>query len=859
MGAVRLSGTRKAMNQLGEDGRRHSNKQAHERSRVPIRLGGIAFGLCLTVNACGASPDAATTGGGEQVARTAQAVTPAGQSLYVLGKCLDVPAWNDTNQTNVQLYDCNGGTNQQWQFWSDGTVRPAFNTNKCLDLPAWQTANNTPIEIYDCNGGSNQRWTLNANGELLGFGNKCVDVPAFQTTNGTNLEYYDCNGGSNQMIMRAPPISGISQFWNLKAEEENSGVDASMCMGIAGGLTGGVVKYGTNVVVWDCNSSPDQRWVRTFQTDPSGQSGKFDLVNGAFAHLSPGDKTYPVCLWGYDVKPVQGEQMKSEYCPDLLGTHEDFVMNFVKSDAYGYPCFTLQNPETGLYVGVANAQNNPVRNGMNVVLWSRTASDDQVWCDHSANTQAFTLTPDYVVTTVIYAPPGKSSSMQYQSTTTVGSSTSSTKSFQNSTDVTASASGTWGVGNASVSVTANHTFGDSDTSQVDLTTTWSKGYKKPGETDGINHDWDEIWFVMKPILNISFTPSIANGPATTNWEFGQGDGVTTDITFFAYAGELNGDLPMDDQLQNLFTANNITPDMYAGILDADPFFQGITPQPGMNSPRFDYIGEFPYQPPATSGGQPSTQTYSVAQSTTTSQTTASSYSNSVGFTVSGGANIGAFKASLSVSSKWTWSHSSSKKDSTGNGSTDTFTVAQPTYGYKGPGLLRVYEDRIFKTYAFTLDYAGNVPFTDDGSTQCVVGGVSMHCCPSGNAMVGVRLDQNVFKCAPLQDASGPIVADYFTYRNVNGVSSDGTLTAYNMHTCPFGSVMVGLRQDMNILACQQIPAYALSDGITGELVDTGTLDNYPMHVCESTPHAYAMSGLDPANNLLTCATNPGLK
>lgn len=363
--------------------------------------------------------------------------------------------------------------------------------------------------------------------------------------------------------------------------------------------------------------------------------------------------------------------------------------------------------------------------------------------------------------------------------------------------------------------------------------------------------------MVHPLLNVSYSPGI-----NTNWEFGQGDGVNTGILFWAYAGELNGDMPVDQQLQMIFDEAHITPDMYPAILDADPFFQGISPQQGMDTARFDYLGEFPYRPPAQPLGQgqmPSTQPYSVSQSTTTSHTTTTSYSNSVGVTVSGSYNFTKlFKASLSLSAKWTWTHSSSQKDSSGSGSVDTLTVAQPPYGYTGPGLLHVYEDRIFKTYAFTLDYVGDIPFTDDGSTGCDVGGVWMHCCPPGNAMVGARLDQNVFKCAQLQDASGEIVPDFSTYREVNAVNLDGTFTTYSMHACPFGYVMVGYHQDMDVLACQKIPANTLSNAITGELVDTGTQDGY-MHTCESAPYAYAMSGIDPWNNLLVCATSPGLK
>ena len=832
----------------------HCDRQASQRSWVPIRLGWTAFGSCLVVAGCSASPDAGTTSGGEPVAQTKQAITGASdQSLYVLGKCLDVPGFNDTNGTDVQIYDCNAGTNQQWELWADGTVHPTFNTNKCLDLPGWETDNGTPIQIYDCTGGSNQVWQHGADGTLRGYGGKCVDDPGFSTSNGTNLQYYDCNGGTSQKFALAPAVASPHVFWNLKAEEENTGADQAMCIGIAGGASAaGEVSEGTGLIAWNCNDAVDQMWQFNGINVP--------LRNVATGLFTPGS---PQCAWDLSpTNPNSANQMAIGDC--VSNSRQQFSYSYVESDESGFPCYLIQNAATGKYIGVANAQANPVQNGMEIVTWERTPSDDQLWCDHSLATGFFTVIPDFVITNVIYAPPGKSSSMQYQSTTTVGSALTSSKSFQNSTDVTASASlgVTMNGGMVGASVSYNHTFGDSDTSEVDQTTTWTQGEKVPGETNGIDHDWDQIWFVVHPIMNVSFTPGVAGAPNATNWQFGQGDGETSDIAGFAYAGELNGDIPMSAQNQQLFGAFNITPDMYPGILQADAFFQGISPIPGMDTDRFDYIDEFPYQPPPSPlgpGQMPSTQPYAVTQSTTTSDTKTSSYSNSVGVTVSGGFNVGLFKESESVSNKWTWTHSSSNKESTGIGSMDTLTVGQPDFGYNGPGLLHVYEDRIFKTYAFTLDYAGAAPFTDDGSTFCEVGGVGMHCCPSGNAMVGLRLDQNVFKCAQLQDASGPIVADNSTYRDVSSPNPDGTTTTYNMHTCPFGYVMVGLHADLNVLACQQVPPNDLNDAITGERVDTGTQDDYPMHVCESTPHGYAMSGFDAANNLLTCATNPGLK
>jgi hypothetical protein len=138
---------------------------------------------------------------------TAAPAFAAGNTLEVLGKCLEVPDWNVTNGTGIDIWDCNGGSNQDWILALDGTIRPAFNTSKCLDLPDWNTADGTTIDIWDCNGGTNQRWTLESNGSLTGYGNKCVDNPDYETNNGTVFDYWDCNGGTNQFFSFGTPPS----------------------------------------------------------------------------------------------------------------------------------------------------------------------------------------------------------------------------------------------------------------------------------------------------------------------------------------------------------------------------------------------------------------------------------------------------------------------------------------------------------------------------------------------------------------------------------------------------------------------------------------------------------------------------
>lgn len=122
----------------------------------------------------------------------------------------------------------------------------------------------------------------------------------------------------------------------------------------------------------------------------------------------------------------------------------------------------------------------------------------------------------------------------------------------------------------------------------------------------------------------------------------------------------------------------------------------------------------------------------------------------------------------------------------------------------------------------------------DTSTQCTIGGATMHCCPSGFAMTGIHADRNTLRCAALMNPTGTLSVDTTTLRN-------------SMHACPFGTVMIGINIALDQFGCQAIPG----NPITKEDVDNNSADGFPMHVCNDTRFA-AMSGLTIARNQLTC-------
>ncbi|MEV6967024.1 ricin-type beta-trefoil lectin domain protein [Hamadaea sp. NPDC051192] len=130
-------------------------------------------------------------------------VTPSGsrQNVTIVGgasgRCVDVPGSSTTNGTQMQLWDCHGGTNQRWTYTS-GRQLTVYG-NKCLDANGQGTSNGTAAIIWDCNGQANQQWNVNANGTITGVqSGLCLDAAGTATANGTKIQLWACTGGTNQ-------------------------------------------------------------------------------------------------------------------------------------------------------------------------------------------------------------------------------------------------------------------------------------------------------------------------------------------------------------------------------------------------------------------------------------------------------------------------------------------------------------------------------------------------------------------------------------------------------------------------------------------------------------------------------------
>ncbi|MEN3614668.1 PQQ-dependent sugar dehydrogenase [Plantactinospora sp. ZYX-F-223] len=111
------------------------------------------------------------------------------------GACVDVNGGSTADGAKIQLWACNGGTNQQWTR-NGNTWR---SLGKCMGVAGGATADGSLVQLSTCNGAGGQNWTAGANGSLVNAqSGKCLDANGGSSANGTQLIIWSCHGGTNQ-------------------------------------------------------------------------------------------------------------------------------------------------------------------------------------------------------------------------------------------------------------------------------------------------------------------------------------------------------------------------------------------------------------------------------------------------------------------------------------------------------------------------------------------------------------------------------------------------------------------------------------------------------------------------------------
>ncbi|MEQ7010183.1 ricin-type beta-trefoil lectin domain protein [Actinopolymorpha sp. B17G11] len=131
--------------------------------------------------------------------------SPPGEPLrgVASGRCVDVPGWSTTNGTAVNLWDCNGGGNQSWNWTADKQL--TIYGSKCMTIGGDGSSAGSPVIITDCTGAPNQAWELHDDLSItsIGYPDLCLDAAGAGTGNGTRIDVWYCNGETNQQWTRS--------------------------------------------------------------------------------------------------------------------------------------------------------------------------------------------------------------------------------------------------------------------------------------------------------------------------------------------------------------------------------------------------------------------------------------------------------------------------------------------------------------------------------------------------------------------------------------------------------------------------------------------------------------------------------
>jgi len=149
--------------------------------------------------------------------RTVRTAHIAGAPIYELvnssdDKCLDVYGRATGNGSRVDTWTCNGGSNQQWRVLQVGTTNGnlpideliGVGSGRCLDVYGASHANGATVDIWDCNGQANQQWDVFAGLNLIDRNTdndpnpKVLEIFGGATGNGARVDQWDYSSSTTK-------------------------------------------------------------------------------------------------------------------------------------------------------------------------------------------------------------------------------------------------------------------------------------------------------------------------------------------------------------------------------------------------------------------------------------------------------------------------------------------------------------------------------------------------------------------------------------------------------------------------------------------------------------------------------------
>ena len=120
------------------------------------------------------------------------------------GYCLDVKGASTTEGADLDVWTCNGGTNQEWTTSTEGSgyYVTSLSDGQVADDSGNSKSSGGQIIQWDANGGANQQWTFTSNGSGYYtiknvYSGLCLE-PA-STTDGALTEEITCSSSTSQL------------------------------------------------------------------------------------------------------------------------------------------------------------------------------------------------------------------------------------------------------------------------------------------------------------------------------------------------------------------------------------------------------------------------------------------------------------------------------------------------------------------------------------------------------------------------------------------------------------------------------------------------------------------------------------
>jgi hypothetical protein len=366
-------------------------------------------------------------------------------------------------------------------------------------------------------------------------------------------------------------------------------------------------------------------------------------------------------------------------------------------------------------------------------------------CAKPSEPAPITITPRYLITGLVYAPPGcttgspsgcgtnnGSSFVDYNTTSANGSKVTTKDSFQLGVTITYDSSDlVGGIGGG-----GSYGFSDTstDTSSVNITKTNAFEIKALGNGDGIDHGQDVFLLLLHPSVKLKKNAN------QILWGF-----ADAGASFEVYASELQRPSTMRPGVASVFNELGFTDADYQAILSEDPFggkvntanpnsiagqaqantngefTTGGNTGPGLDPHRFWDTGfSFPYEATLTSPtcNSGNCNCMAVTNSFTNDKVSDNSTEDDGQTTVDLNASVGVPAVwSLKLDTKMVWTTSATTDNTTESKQTAAATITCPSTRYTGLQGMYVWWDSRYGSFVFIPFDPGSVPLLHQGKVQ----------------------------------------------------------------------------------------------------------------------------------------------